>query len=98
MTTTRRQFLAGAVVAAGSAAASGRALAEGSPENLPPNVAEWSQYLGASVDEAPYGMPSEYEADVVRRSVEWLTASRESSINFTPLYALDGTITPSGVA
>jgi len=98
MTTTRRQFLAGAAVAAGAATTSGRALAEGNPENLPPNVAEWSQYLGASVDEAPYGMPSEYEADVVRRSVEWLTASRESSINFTPLYALDGTITPSGVA
>ena len=98
MTTTRRQFLTGAAVTAGAVVSGGKAFAEANPENLPPNVADWSRYLGASVDDNPYGMPSTYEADVVRRSVEWLTASRESSINFTPLYALDGTITPSGVA
>ncbi len=60
-------------------------------------VPEWSQYLGASVDESPYGMPSSHEETVIRRSVEWLTATRESSINFTPLYALDGFVTPNGV-
>ena len=35
---------------------------------------------------------------VVRRDVEWLTVSRESSVNFTPIHELDGIITPSGVA
>ncbi len=34
---------------------------------------------------------------MVRRDVEWLTASRQSSVSFTPLHALDGTITPSGL-
>ena len=29
--------------------------------------------------------------------VEWLTASRESSVNFTPLHELDGIITPNGL-
>ncbi len=34
---------------------------------------------------------------MVRRDVEWLTASTESSINFTPLHELDGIITPNGL-
>jgi sulfane dehydrogenase subunit SoxC len=35
---------------------------------------------------------------VIRRDVAWLTASRESSVSFTPLHALDGIITPNGLA
>ncbi len=35
---------------------------------------------------------------MVRRDVAWLTASRESSVSFTPLHELDGIITPSGLA
>ncbi len=58
---------------------------------------EWNQVLGAGVQAAPYGKPSEFEKHVVRRDVEWLTASRESSVNFTPLHALDGIITPNGL-
>ncbi len=42
-------------------------------------------------------MPSRYEKNVVRRDVPWLTASPESSVNFTPLHDLDGIITPSGL-
>ena len=34
---------------------------------------------------------------MIRRDVEWLTASRESSVSFTPLHELDGIITPSGL-
>lgn len=68
-----------------------------SPQNLPPNVPEWSKVLGPGVDSAPYGKPSDFERTVARRSVEWLTATRESSINFTPLYALDGFVTPNGL-
>ncbi len=33
----------------------------------------------------------------MRRNVEWLTASTESSVNFTPLHELDGIITPNGL-
>ena len=57
---------------------------------------EWTPYLGTGVDANPYGMPSEY-AHVVRRNVEWLTASTESSVNFTPLHELEGFVTPNGL-
>jgi len=92
----RRQFLkaglAGTAAAAtGTLAAATGALAAGL------GIPDWSRQLGASVDDAPYGKPSEYESTVVRRSVEWLTATREASINFTPLYALEGIVTPNGI-
>jgi sulfane dehydrogenase subunit SoxC len=34
---------------------------------------------------------------VIRRDVPWLTADATSSVNFTPIHALDGTITPNGL-
>ena len=112
-TRSRRQFLkAGAtsLAAAGLGAGLARAAepakagavaapvkSAGNPANLPPNVAEWSKVLGDGVAAHPYGKPSKFEANVVRRDVEWLTASRESSVNFTPLHELDGIITPNGL-
>jgi sulfane dehydrogenase subunit SoxC len=53
--------------------------------------------LGEGVDARPYGTPSAFEKHVVRRDVSWLTASPQSSVNFTPLHELDGIITPSGL-
>ena len=100
--TSRRGFLAGLATGAG-VAASGSALAQvgahgkARAKNLPPNVPDWSKVLGDGVATHPYGKPSKFEKTVVRRDVEWLTASRESSINFTPIYALDGIITPNGL-
>ena len=101
---TRRSFLT-AIAAGGMAAASSSAVVaqqvptpvSGNPKNLPPKVPSWSQGLGDGVAAHPYGKPSKYEKNVVRRDVEWLTASRESSVNFTPLHALDGIITPNGL-
>ena len=46
----------------------------------------------------PTDLPIEFEKDVIRRNVPWLTADPISSINFTPIHALDGTITPQGCA
>jgi sulfane dehydrogenase subunit SoxC len=96
----RRRFLARAGLVGGGALAGGlsplRALAKGE-ENLPPNVPEWMRSLGPGVTASPYGAPSPFEKGVVRRSVEWLTATEQSSINFTPLHALEGIITPSGL-
>jgi len=94
--TSRRAFLR-AGLATGAAALGGPALAAGNPENQPPNVAEWSRYLGEGVAVRAYGKPSKHEANVIRRDVQWLTASRESSVSFTPLHALDGYITPNGL-
>ncbi|HMB47061.1 MAG TPA: sulfite dehydrogenase [Afifellaceae bacterium] len=99
----RRRFLRTGLAAGGAALAGGSQMAgsaqavDADPQNLPPNVADWSHYLGDGVDMRPYGTPSEFEAEAVRRNVAWLTASAESSVNFTPLHKLDGIITPNGL-
>jgi len=77
---------------------SGAAVAQETPDPLITELQDWASYTGVGVDEVPYGMPIEFEKHVVRRNVEWLTASPISSINFTPIHALDGTITPQGCA
>lgn len=99
MNLSRRQLLGGAALATGGLTLphSLAAAAEANPDNLPPNVPEWTPYLGPGVDANPYGMPSPFEKDVIRRNVEWLTASTESSVNFTPLQDLDGIVTPNGL-
>jgi len=63
----------------------------------PPADAPWSQSIGAGVTDRPYGRPAEFEADVIRRNVPWLTAGTESSVNFSPLQNLQGIITPNGL-
>jgi sulfane dehydrogenase subunit SoxC len=96
----RRRFLSAAGLAgAGAAMASMPALAgEGAkPDPMITEVQDWERYLGDGVDKRPYGVPSKFEKDVIRRDVSWLTASPESSVNFTPLHELDGIITPSGL-
>ena len=91
----RRNFLKSGLIGAGAGTlAAGTALAN---NTIPKEVPEWSQILGAGVDVEPYGLPSPHEAHVRRRNVEWLTASPESSINFTPLQDLSGIITPNGL-
>ncbi|SNS52580.1 sulfite dehydrogenase [Tropicimonas sediminicola] len=94
---SRRQFLTGAAAVGAGAMAAGASRAAG-PDPLITEVQEWASGMGAGVDATPYGLPIEFEGDVVRRNVEWLTADTISSINFTPIHALDGTITPQGCA
>ncbi len=93
---SRRAFLRGTAVAAGSLAA-GRAMAAG-PDPAITDVQPWAQGFGDGVDATPYGLPIRFEEHVVRRNVDWLTADVISSINFTPIHALEGTITPQGCA
>ncbi|MFK7866615.1 MAG: sulfite dehydrogenase [Alphaproteobacteria bacterium] len=71
--------------------------ADQKPDPAIMNLPDWQHYLGDPVDAAPYGMPSSYERDVIRRSVPWLTADPISSVNFTPIHALDGFVTPNGI-
>ncbi|WP_116598172.1 sulfite dehydrogenase [Primorskyibacter marinus] len=94
-TASRRTFLKGALAAGGAVAGAGAARAAGDPAIT--QIQPWMQELGDGVDVAPYGKPSEYEDQVIRRTVEWLTADPVSSINFTPLHDLDGIITPNGL-
>ena len=92
----RRSFLRAGLAGSTALAAGGLAGASGA-KAAGLDIPIWSQQLGIDVDALPYGKPSVYESGVVRRSVDWLTATRESSINFTPLYALDGFVTPNGI-
>ncbi|WP_435140661.1 sulfite dehydrogenase [Pseudopelagicola sp. nBUS_19] len=94
--TSRRAFLKGGAAAMVGTAAG--AASAGTPDPLITNVQDWASFTGDGVDETPYGLPIEFEKDVVRRNVAWLTADPISSINFTPIHALDGTITPQGCA
>ncbi len=95
-----RRSLLKAGLATGGAAVAGGALAGSAQAGGDPLITEiqdWNRYLGDGVDAAPYGLPSEFEAHVVRRNVPWLTADAVASINFTPLHELDGIITPNGL-
>ena len=94
---SRRGFLTGAAAAGAGALAAGTAKAA-TPDPLITEVQDWAATLGDGVDATPYGLPIKFEDDVIRRNVEWLTADTISSINFTPIHALDGTITPQGCA
>jgi sulfane dehydrogenase subunit SoxC len=99
--TSRRAFLGGAAVAGASALVSAKAAAQQAPSAKPDpaitEIQDWNRQLGPGVDAAPYGVPSKFEKNVVRRNVPWLTTDAISSINFTPLHELDGIITPNGV-
>ena len=95
--TNRRAFLRGAATASLGAMAARGAAAQ-APDPLITDPQPWAQGLGEGVDVTSYGLPIRFEDDVVRRNVPWLTADTISSINFTPIHALDGTITPQGCA
>ncbi|MEP7330312.1 MAG: sulfite dehydrogenase, partial [Betaproteobacteria bacterium] len=85
----------GSLLATSTAA---HALADDALEkNLPPNVPEWTRTLGGPILASPYGVPSQYEANVRRRESPGLTRTPQSSVAFTPLQNLFGIITPSGL-
>ena len=96
---SRRRLLSAAGLAGAGVALSRGASAAGAakPDPAITEVQDWQRYLGDGIDKRPYGMPSKFEKHVIRRDVSWLTASAESSVNFTPLHELDGIITPSGL-
>ena len=96
----RREFLRrGMSYVAGAAAVGGTTIASAASltSNLPPNEPQWGRQLGTGVVENPYGLPSRHEAQVVRRTVPWLTAESISSISMSPIQDLKGIITPNGL-
>lgn len=92
----RRGFLGAAASIAAATGATRLARAD-SPDPAITEVQDWSRMLGEGAGARPYGKPSAFEKNVIRRDVEWLTVSRESSVSFTPLHELDGIITPNGL-
>ena len=89
----RKSFLAaGAVMAAPLAA---RAAAEGDSNIL--NLPEWTTTLGKPVASNPYGLPSKFESQLLRRESPGLARVGGASVSFAPLQGLFGIITPSGL-
>jgi len=58
----------------------------------------WATKLGDPVDKHPYGMPSAYEHNVVRRSHELLSSGdMYASVTMCPIHELKGIIVPNGL-
>ncbi len=90
-----RGSFAAAVAAMLASGASSRAAAEDDPEIL--NLPSWSTSLGKAVATNPYGQPSKYEANLVRRQSPGLTQTDQASVSFSPLQGMFGMITASGL-
>jgi sulfane dehydrogenase subunit SoxC len=95
--TLGRRLLGRAGLGAAAAMLAKGAQAGGKPDPAIVKLPDWSRGLGEGVDAHPYGKPSSFEKEVVRRDVSWLTANAASSVNFTPLHDLEGIITPNGL-
>ena len=62
------------------------------------NHTKWGQAWGDPVDKLPYGMPSKYEHNVVRRATSLLSSGNfRASIAVTPIQESKGIITPNGL-
>jgi sulfane dehydrogenase subunit SoxC len=95
----RRRLLKGGAALAGAAALAFTrgAAAQSGDKGPPPNIPDWTRQLGPGVGDKPYGLPSAHEKAIVRRTVDWLTATKESSVSFSPIAEQLDIITPSGL-
>ncbi len=99
----RRDFLdglfktaaAGLAVTAGAASAAQVVPPDGDPNIL--NLPAHSKGLGQAVATDGYGLPSQWEKNLQRRSSPGLTQTTQASVSFCPLQGLFGIITPSGL-
>ena len=96
----RRDFLARAFAAAAAVGTSAVAYAqtkqaEGEPQIL--NLPAHATGLGQGVASKPYGLPSQFEANLQRRQSPGLTQTTQASVSFAPLQSLFGIVTPSGL-
>lgn len=95
----RRLFLRKSAMFAGSAVMGGLwapSALRAQDSNLPPNTPAWMKSQGDPILSPPYGLPSKFEEDVIRRPTD-LTPTNLSSWSFTPLQDLHGIITPNGL-
>jgi len=97
---TRRGFLRKSFMAAlGGVGAAGSGLALANPQGDPAILEKqiWQTTLGKNVATEPYGTPSIYEKNLIRRESPGLTRVSAASVAFTPLQGLFGIITPNGL-
>lgn len=96
----RRGFLKKSFLAAGASLAAGAGFAADSAADGDPAILKLpahSKTLGQPVAARPYGQPSQYETQLVKRESPGLTRVSAASVAFTPLQGLFGIITPSGL-
>ncbi|QID18631.1 sulfite dehydrogenase [Nitrogeniibacter mangrovi] len=93
----RREFLRKAFLTASAAVAAPAVAHAARGESAILELPPWSTSLGKPVAANPYGMPSKYESNLVRRESPGLTRVGGSSVAFAPLQGLFGIITPSGL-
>jgi sulfane dehydrogenase subunit SoxC len=60
---------------------------------------KWGTTLGDELNKYPYGRPSKYEHNVVRRTSSLLSSAGDmhAAVSMTPLHELEGIITPNGL-
>lgn len=96
----RRKLLRATALLAAGAATPGlvapRAAAADPDANLPPNVPEWMKSQGAPVLTPPYGLPSPFEKNVIRRQ-KGHPPTQTAATTLTPLQDLSGIVTPNGL-
>jgi sulfane dehydrogenase subunit SoxC len=97
----RRDFLRRAFTAASAAMVAGGAATahadQAEDSKLILDKPDWGTSLGRPVDDPPYGLPSKYEANLVRRISPGLSAVNQANVAFAPLQGMFGIITPSGL-
>jgi len=94
----RRSFLRSAFAAAAGLAAAGAARAQAGPgEDIILKPQPWATSLGQPVASNPYGQPSKYEKNLMRRESPGLTRVSAASVAFSPLQGMFGIITASGL-
>ncbi|MBU3543168.1 sulfite dehydrogenase [Polynucleobacter sp. MWH-Loch1C5] len=100
MDETRRGFLRKSFVTALGAATAGGAVSQAlaaDGEKVILDKLPWQMTLGQPVAARPYGMPSQWEANLQRRESPGLTRVSAASVAFAPLQGFFGIITPNGL-
>jgi sulfane dehydrogenase subunit SoxC len=95
----RRKLLRATAALTVGAAAPGllaRRVAAEPGADLPPNIPEWMKTQGAPILSPPYGLPSPFEKNVIRRQ-RTRTPTQTAATSLTPLQDLCGIITPNGL-
>ena len=96
---SRRSFMGNVLAlgagAVGASSAVGADLSAGDPAIL--SLPAHSTGLGQPVAATGYGLPSQWEKNIQRRSSPGMTQVPQASVSFCPLQSLFGIITPSGL-
>jgi sulfane dehydrogenase subunit SoxC len=90
----RRVFLKQGIALLGAGSLAAGALTPADAAD-PPDTPHWMQFPGAPL--SGYGSPAKYESKVTRTLIQAQPGTTGSGASRTPLEALDGLITPSGL-